>query len=259
MRFALPFSRCLGRTVRSQRALFARRLCDAPLGRSVARTDCGSRWVASIDVNGTAYRIGEYDTEGEAAHAWDEWNALVASVDEQGEEGAGVALAAGEDDGGDASPNEAWSPPADEDDAAWDAPMEDEDPAVLAATIGVEPSLADVVRLLERHKAVDLVSLDIGRRCDWAAHMVIVTGRSLAHMRKMSDGLVTELKRRELDELSPSVEDRDDDEWMAVDAGDVIVHVFEEEARRRFDLESHWGGPEEDWPGNIYEDNIPDQ
>lgn len=250
---------CLGRTtLRARATLFARTLCDAPLGRSVAQTECGLRWVASIDVNGTAYRIGEFDTEDEAVRAWEEWNALVANVDEQGEESAGVVLADAAADE-DTSPNdEAWSPPAEEDDAVWDAPKEDEDPAVLAATIGVEPSVADVVRLLERHKAGDLVSLDIGRRCDWAAHMVIVTGRSLAHMRKMSDGLVAELKRRELDELSPSVEDRDDDEWMAVDAGGVIVHVFEEEARKRFDLESHWGGPEEDWPGNIYEENIPD-
>ena len=234
---------------RATRFAARRSLCSAPppltVGRSVARTEDGARWVASIDVDGTAYRIGEFDTEDAATLAWDEWNALVASVDEQG---SSVVAAA--------PLSEAWSPPAkaeeeeEEEDAAWDALPMDSEPAA----IGVEPSVADVVRVLTRLNAVELVEIDISRRCDWATHMVIVTGRSLAHMRKMADALVADLKRRELDELNPGVEDRHDDEWMAVDAGDVIVHVFEEEARARFDLESHWGGPEEEWPGTIYEE-----
>ena len=90
---------------RATRFAARRSLCSAPppltVGRSVARTEDGARWVASIDVDGTAYRIGEFDTEDAATLAWDEWNALVASVDEQS---SSVVAAA--------PLSEAWSPPA---------------------------------------------------------------------------------------------------------------------------------------------------
>ena len=106
---------------RATRFAARRSQCSAPppltVGRSVARTEDGARWVASIDVDGTAYRIGEFDTEDAATLAWDEWNALVASVDEQS---SSVVAAA--------PLSEAWSPPAkaeeeeeEEEDAAWDA------------------------------------------------------------------------------------------------------------------------------------------
>lgn len=93
---------------------------------------------------------------------------------------------------------------------------------------------------LEAERGVDVSTLDLAGKSDLAEHMVFVTGRSVAHMRKMGDLLVNALRARQIPGLEPELEGRDEDYWMVVDGGNIIVNIFDEESREVFDLENFW-------------------
>jgi ribosome-associated protein len=69
--------------------------------------------------------------------------------------------------------------------------------------------------------------------------MVIVTGSSQRHIATMAEHLLERLKAAGLTGLSSEGSGRSD--WVLIDAGDVIVHLFKDEVRRFYDLEKLWG------------------
>jgi ribosome-associated protein len=71
--------------------------------------------------------------------------------------------------------------------------------------------------------------------------MVIVTGRSSRHVVTLAEKLVEALKAAGRKHVP--VEGRAHAEWVLVDAGDVIVHIFKPETRRFYNLEKMWGMP----------------
>lgn len=76
--------------------------------------------------------------------------------------------------------------------------------------------------------------------------MIIATGRSGVHVGAIADQVIKECKSAR--KLNPNVEGLQNCDWVLVDAGDIIVHVFRQEVRRFYNLEKMWGGlrPEED-------------
>jgi ribosome-associated protein len=69
--------------------------------------------------------------------------------------------------------------------------------------------------------------------------MVIVTGSSQRHIATMAEHLLERLKAAGLTGLSSEGGGQSD--WVLIDAGDVIVHLFKDEVRRFYDLEKLWG------------------
>jgi ribosome-associated protein len=69
--------------------------------------------------------------------------------------------------------------------------------------------------------------------------MVIATGSSQRHIATMAEHLLERLKAAGLTGLSSEGSGHSD--WVLIDAGDVIVHVFKDEVRRFYDLEKLWG------------------
>lgn len=76
-----------------------------------------------------------------------------------------------------------------------------------------------------------------------ADHMVIASGRSTRQVASISDKLAARLKQ-ELGVLA-KVEGKDASDWVLIDAGDVIVHVFRPEVREFYQLEKMWLSPAE--------------
>lgn len=76
-----------------------------------------------------------------------------------------------------------------------------------------------------------------------ADHMVIATGRSTRQVASISDKLAARLKQ-ELGVVA-KVEGKDASDWVLIDAGDVIVHVFRPEVREFYQLEKMWLSPAE--------------
>jgi ribosome-associated protein len=87
-------------------------------------------------------------------------------------------------------------------------------------------------------KAIDLTVLDLRGVATFTDFFIISTGANKRQMQAISDEVVDKLKRRG----SPAarVEGYQAAEWILVDYGDFIVHVFDEKARRFYDLEYLW-------------------
>jgi ribosome-associated protein len=72
--------------------------------------------------------------------------------------------------------------------------------------------------------------------------MVIASGRSSRHVSAICDGLIRQIKEAGLG--APRVEGLSAGDWVLIDAGDVIVHVFRPEIREFYNLEKMWMTPE---------------
>jgi len=96
----------------------------------------------------------------------------------------------------------------------------------------VQTSLAD-------DKAIEPVTVDLSGKTSIADAMVIATGTSQRHLAAMAQNLLERLKAAGLRGLS--AEGSGPSDWILIDAGDVIVHLFKDELRRFYDLEKLWG------------------
>jgi len=102
-------------------------------------------------------------------------------------------------------------------------------------------------------KGRNVVVLDVAELTSFADAFVIVTGTSDRHTRAVADAVVESAKAHDMPPLG--VEGYEDAEWVLIDLNDVIVHVFQGEARSDYDLERLWG----DAPSTTYHDEGGDE
>ena len=96
----------------------------------------------------------------------------------------------------------------------------------------IESTLADT-------KAIDPVTIDLTGKTSIADAMVVATGSSRRHIGAMADQILMRLKQAGLGGLAS--EGGEEADWVLIDAGDVVVHLFKAEVRRFYDLERLWG------------------
>ena len=102
-----------------------------------------------------------------------------------------------------------------------------------------KPKIIDIVlQSLEDAKAEQTVSVDIAGRSSIADHMVVTSGRSNRHVGAVADQVVKAL--HEAGYANPRVEGLPLCDWVLVDAGDVIVHIFRPEVREFYNIEKMW-------------------
>lgn len=94
---------------------------------------------------------------------------------------------------------------------------------------------------LDDDKAQDVVVIDLQGKSGIADYMVIATGSSGRQLAAMTDHLITEMKAANITGIV--AEGGGTSDWVLLDGGDVIVHVFRQEVRDFYDLEKMWGGP----------------
>ena len=95
-----------------------------------------------------------------------------------------------------------------------------------------------VERVLDDAKAEDIVSIDLAGKSTVADFMVVATGQSHRQVAAFAERLVEALKAANIPVLS--VEGLKASDWVLVDAGDVIVHLFRPEIRALYALEKMW-------------------
>ena len=110
-----------------------------------------------------------------------------------------------------------------------------------AAGLAVEGVLQTVTNSLEDSKAEELVTIDIKDKSAIADYMVIASGRSNRHVSAIADHLLREYKN--LGMGSARVEGLDSADWVLIDLGDIIVHIFRPEVREFYALEKMWQMP----------------
>lgn len=92
---------------------------------------------------------------------------------------------------------------------------------------------------LEEHKAEDLAIIPLAGKSTIADYMVIASGRTHRHIGAMSEALIVLLKR--IGQVGVTPEGGRQGDWVLIDAGDVIVHLFRPETRAFYNLEKMWG------------------
>jgi ribosome-associated protein len=118
-------------------------------------------------------------------------------------------------------------------------PVGPRDARALAQTdYGPDEVLALVLTSVDDDKAEDVVQIDLRGRSDVADYMVICSGRSSRQVAAISEKLADKLKQ-DLGILS-KIEGKETGDWVLIDAGDVIVHVFRPEVREFYQLEKMW-------------------
>lgn len=99
--------------------------------------------------------------------------------------------------------------------------------------------LALAEKILEDGKAEDIVAIDLQGKSDIADYLMIATGRSQRQIMALAQRLLDGLKAAGHGKLA--VEGMRHGEWVLIDAGDVVVHLFRPEARAYYNLEKMWG------------------
>lgn len=101
-----------------------------------------------------------------------------------------------------------------------------------------ERMIALVIASLEDDKAEDIVQIDLRGRSDMADWMVVASGRSARQVAAIAEHLTERVKQDA--GITPRSEGRESADWVLIDAGDVIVHVFRPEVREFYQLEQMW-------------------
>jgi ribosome-associated protein len=108
-----------------------------------------------------------------------------------------------------------------------------------AATVpGSAQLLAEITHWLDEAKAEDIVTIPLEGKSSLGDYMVIATGRTDRHVGAIADQLHQKIKA-----AGPShvrVEGKDACDWVLIDTGDIIVHVFRPEVRDFYNLEKMW-------------------
>ncbi|MEM9138646.1 MAG: ribosome silencing factor [Pseudomonadota bacterium] len=101
--------------------------------------------------------------------------------------------------------------------------------------------LTTILSSLDQDGATDIVSIPLAGKSSEADTMVIASGRSTRHVTAVSEKLLERLKE-DLG-VTPRAEGKTAADWVLIDAGDVIVHIFRPEVRDFYQLEKMWMPP----------------
>ncbi|HWJ20619.1 MAG TPA: ribosome silencing factor [Geobacterales bacterium] len=96
-----------------------------------------------------------------------------------------------------------------------------------------------IIDALEDAKADNIVSIDLAGKTSLGDTMIVASGRSQRHVGAIAERLIERLKEEGVRDTR--VEGMPLCDWVLIDAGDVIVHVFRPEAREFYNLEKMWG------------------
>ncbi|MEA3536619.1 ribosome silencing factor [Rhizobium sp. CC-YZS058] len=99
-----------------------------------------------------------------------------------------------------------------------------------------------VLESLEDSKAEDIVTIDIAGKSALGDYMVVVSGRSNRHVAAITDHLVSDLKDEGYG--NARVEGLEAADWVLIDSGDIIIHVFRPEIREFYNIEKMWAAPD---------------
>jgi ribosome-associated protein len=106
----------------------------------------------------------------------------------------------------------------------------------------VHPDAEETLRLvlarLSDAKAEDTITIDLRGKTSIGDYMVVTSGRSQRHVGAVADHVVQDLHQSGISDVR--VEGMPHCDWVLIDAGDVIVHVFRPEVRAFYNLEKMW-------------------
>lgn len=104
--------------------------------------------------------------------------------------------------------------------------------------------------LLDEKQGEDIVVLDVTGICPIAEHIIVVSARGQRHAQSLADAAMHLAKEKNF--ISFGMEGYDAGTWILVDLNDIIIHVFQDEIRRFYNIEGLWGeGKRVDAPSGL--------
>jgi ribosome-associated protein len=113
-------------------------------------------------------------------------------------------------------------------------------PETVSERVSAQETLQIVLARLDDMKAEDTITIDLNGKSSIGDYMVVTTGRSQRHVASIADHVIKDLEQSATTRVR--VEGMRQADWVLIDAGDVIVHVFRPEVRAFYNLEKMWSG-----------------
>ncbi len=95
-----------------------------------------------------------------------------------------------------------------------------------------------IIKTLDSNKAEDIVSIDLKNKSSMADHMIIASGNSSRHIQALSEQVLEKFKNNGV--TNCKIEGQDSNDWKLIDGIDLIVHIFNPEKRKFYELEKMW-------------------
>ena len=96
----------------------------------------------------------------------------------------------------------------------------------------------EIINTLDSNKALDIVVIDLEGKSSIADHMIIASGTSSRHIHALSEQVLEKLKNSGIKNCR--IEGKESSDWKLVDGIDLIVHIFNPEKRKFYELEKIW-------------------
>ncbi|SVA85906.1 uncharacterized protein METZ01_LOCUS138760 [marine metagenome] len=95
-----------------------------------------------------------------------------------------------------------------------------------------------ILNTLDSNKALDIVSIDLANKSSIADYMIIASGTSSRHIQALSEQVLEKFKISGIKNCK--IEGKESNDWKLIDGIDVIVHIFNPEKRKFYELEKMW-------------------
>ena len=99
----------------------------------------------------------------------------------------------------------------------------------------------EIINILDSNKALDIIAIDLEGKSSMADQMIIASGTSSRHIQALSEQVFEYFKKKGIHNCK--IEGKDSNDWKLVDGIDLIVHIFNPEKRKFYDLEKMWSEP----------------
>ena len=95
-----------------------------------------------------------------------------------------------------------------------------------------------ILNTLDSNKALDIVSIDLKNKSSMADYMIIASGTSSRHIQALSEQVLEKLRTNGV--KNSKIEGKESSDWKLVDGIDLIVHIFNPDKRKFYELEKIW-------------------
>ena len=95
-----------------------------------------------------------------------------------------------------------------------------------------------IINTLDSNKALDIVSINLENKSSMADYLIIASGTSSRHIQALSEIVLEQFKNNGI--INCKIEGKESNDWKLIDGIDIIVHIFNPEKRKFYELEKMW-------------------
>ena len=95
-----------------------------------------------------------------------------------------------------------------------------------------------ILHTLDSNKALDIISIDLKNKSSMADYMIIASGTSSRHIQALSEQVLEKLRANGV--KNSKIEGKESSDWKLVDGIDLIIHIFNPEKRKFYEIEKIW-------------------